>query len=232
MYIPKTVLRLFALAVLFVSFAGYSFIKADWTAPTATAPDGNVDTPINTSTQNQIKNGSVSLNGLALTSDYPTIAFVDPRSGHRTLYMQNHSNTFNLLGDRNGDGNVIWADDQPAALSTFLGKTPNQDYTYISNQVRSSQYCDQNGQNCTTPGATPSGARFGGAFINMTGSLGYYGASACPKPNPVTRNCNCPSGFDQFVLSSSEEQHYGPEHSGGNYINSTYTNTVICIDPS
>ena len=208
MYIPKTALRLFAIAVLFVSFAGYSFLKADWTPPTAAPPANNVDVPINTGTANQIKNGSISLNGLALITDYPTIAFVDPRPGHRTLYMQNHSNTFNLLGDRNGDGNVVWADDQPVAFATYLGTTPSQDYTYISNQVRATQYCDSNGQNCfRSMDVANQPLTYGGDYIYFNGTTGTNANPAyCVQSNAFTGRCACPANYKPVLVRRETTQ--------------------------
>jgi hypothetical protein len=61
--------RLFAIAALFISFAGYNFIRAYdesvWFPPTAgTPPAHNVAIPINTGTSSQVKNGSLSVDTL------------------------------------------------------------------------------------------------------------------------------------------------------------------------
>lgn len=150
MKLSKLTIQLAVVIVTFTTFAGYSYLNAatTWTAPVGTPPANNVDAPINVGASNQIKNGSLGVNGLSINADYPTIAFLDPTPGSRLLYMQNHTNTFNLLGDRDADGLVVWANDQPQAFTVHLGQTTTEDYTYISNQARSAKYCNQDGSKC------------------------------------------------------------------------------------
>lgn len=89
-------------------------------------------------------------------------------------------------------------------------------------QVRATEYCDENGENCTVPATSNTAASFGGAYIGVRGGR-------CLNVNPVTGNCTCPSSYAPFILHSDEERRYGPEHSGGAYLGSTYTDTAICI---
>lgn len=67
-FIPKATLRLFALALLFISFAGYNFIRAYdesvWFPPAGSPATQNVAAPINVGTSDQIKNGSLSAKSL------------------------------------------------------------------------------------------------------------------------------------------------------------------------
>lgn len=191
-FLSKVSLRLFAIAVLFISFAGYNFIRAYdesvWFPPMAgTPPEHNVAEPINTGTTNQIKDAAFGVNGLSVNADYPTIVFVDPSAGSRLLYMQNHTNTFNLLGDRNGDGKVIWTDDQPQALSVYLGTTPDQDYTYINNQVRANEYCDASGNNCSNTTVTGGLPACASGKVLITNTDGKWACGDMPGvvPNEV-----------------------------------------------
>lgn len=43
-----------------------TFVAIAWSGPTSTPPDGNVDAPINVGTVDQIKNGNLGANGLAV----------------------------------------------------------------------------------------------------------------------------------------------------------------------
>ncbi len=67
LYIPKSILRILAVAILFISFAGYNFIRANdesvWFPPAGPPPSSNVAAPINqarVSTDFQIGHGNVS----------------------------------------------------------------------------------------------------------------------------------------------------------------------------
>lgn len=54
------------LALAFLLLATATGVSLAWTGPSATAPNGNVAAPINTGTANQIKNGGLSVNSLAI----------------------------------------------------------------------------------------------------------------------------------------------------------------------
>lgn len=58
--------QLFALLTIgFVALLVATALQA-WTGPTATAPGGNIDTPINVGTSDQVKNAGLSLNALTV----------------------------------------------------------------------------------------------------------------------------------------------------------------------
>lgn len=63
---PLSFRQLFAtLFLLFVGLLAATALQA-WTGPTATAPGNNVDAPINVGTTDQVKNGGISMNSLAV----------------------------------------------------------------------------------------------------------------------------------------------------------------------
>ena len=54
-----------ALIVILTVLLGVGLVEA-WTGPTATPPGNNVPAPINIGTADQIKNGNIGVNGLAV----------------------------------------------------------------------------------------------------------------------------------------------------------------------
>ncbi|MFN3693171.1 MAG: hypothetical protein ACK4SL_03710 [Candidatus Paceibacteria bacterium] len=68
-------LAIFSLvALLFVS---YNFMSAQWSAPTATAPNDNTPAPINVGTTTQAKNGNLAANILAATTEMRSNRYCD-----------------------------------------------------------------------------------------------------------------------------------------------------------
>ena len=53
----KRVIKILILAVILS--IGVSYVYADWTGPTLTAPGGNVSSPINVSAMSQVKSGGL-----------------------------------------------------------------------------------------------------------------------------------------------------------------------------
>ncbi len=116
MNIPESNLRLIALAVLFISFASYNFIRAYdesvWFPPDpGTPPANNVASPINTGTINQIMHSGLSVNALLSTGE-----IVGTDAG-------NVGGQFRMVGGNIGS---FWRND--SVNTYFLLTDPNNQY--------------------------------------------------------------------------------------------------------
>ncbi len=200
----KSLTHILPLAIILLGLVSYNFMNAQWTAAPANPPASNAAAPVNIGTASQVKNGALGVNGLSINSSYPTIAFVDPKVGSRLLYLQPSSNRFYFLGDRNGDGAVVWADDRPEALSIYLGATTSQDFTYVSNQVRAAQYCDAAGLNCFSAVAVaPSVANVDNITRHRLAIIFVRG----PIRINITNHSNFLSTVHQFETTGRDEPH-------------------------
>ena len=199
---PKSTLRLIAVAVLFISFTGYSFIRAYdesiWFPPDpGTPPANNVAAPVNTGTDVQIKNGPLGVDTLSVTGDVgvtsvaPQIKFDDSDSSTGVWWL--HNNTYggnpsrmHFLYDRSLNG--IWdaADGNPVFIAQ-PGADVNgtQDEISTNGEVHAGKYCDANGNNCSAITDLGGGTGGDGAScrIDVKNSVG------CGNPAP------CPSGY-------------------------------------
>ncbi|OGG88038.1 hypothetical protein A2592_03750 [Candidatus Kaiserbacteria bacterium RIFOXYD1_FULL_42_15] len=59
MSLSKSTRQILVLAIISIGLLGYSFIRADWTAPTANPPANNVTAPINAGATYQAKTGDL-----------------------------------------------------------------------------------------------------------------------------------------------------------------------------
>jgi hypothetical protein len=164
--------RLFVVAALFISFAGYNFIRAYdesvWFPPAAgTPPAHNVETPVNIGNDAQIKsgnlgvntlsaignvgvtNGSISINSsssgnIKITSTQPFIQFDDSDSGLGFSRILANGSAVIVQGDRNNDGSY----DSPNPMTITIGATTSSDSVTFANKVRAQYYCNYNGSKC------------------------------------------------------------------------------------
>jgi hypothetical protein len=224
-------MRMVVVAGLFLSFAGYNFIRAYdesvWFPPAAgTPPAHNVEAPINEGTSAQIKNGplgtdnlsvtgnesitgyltvsstpnsvKITPNNISVTSPNPYVQFSDTDAnvvqGISRLLYNNGSFLFQV--DRNGDGTY----DSPNPFTLSVGETVDNDYLIVPNQVRSSQYCDENGKNCFGAEEVSQSA----AVLDNFGGMFSKGSSGdCSSQNPLTLACSCPAGYATINLAKN-----------------------------
>lgn len=163
MSFSKNFVRMVSVAVLFVGFTGYSFIKADqygqsdWFPPEngSAGPQNNVAAPLNTGSSTQTKIGSLAIgNTLGLFGDKPLVAFINsdteiPRWVTSAVVETPGIPTMKFLYDRDNNGSV-W-NNSNAILELHAGVTVNDDYAQFSNEIWAGKYCDRNGDNCVDP---------------------------------------------------------------------------------
>jgi hypothetical protein len=153
----KSTFRLFLVALVFSSFAGYSFMNAatTWTAPGSAAPGNNVDTPINIGGEPQDKAGALGVDGLAvfgvqtIVSENPILYFSNAETGAVGMHIRNTPDSLIFSPDRNNDGTISTGETKPA-LQMKIGDTEDTDFAKFNNQVRSPEYCNSNGTKCVT----------------------------------------------------------------------------------
>ncbi len=156
-YISKSVLRLFAIAFLLISFAGYNFIRAYdesvWFPPDpGTPPANNVAAPVNLGTKLQVKNGplgvdtlSIAGGSLGITSNRPMEKFssINPTDPINDWYQFTESNlvshlpTMSFAYDR--DNNGTYANDYPIPLILNVGTTPVDDRAQFAGEVKANK---------------------------------------------------------------------------------------------
>ena len=127
------------LALVAVALVGANYASGAWTNPTGTPPNGNVDTPITTGTATQIKNGD-----LILANTYPVLELLETDAqgsrlvnSNSALYMQ-----FNR-------GTVA----APSWYSGLRLSSPDSSFGHATlsyGQMRAPEYCDVNGNNCSS----------------------------------------------------------------------------------
>jgi hypothetical protein len=174
-YIPKIILRFLAVSVLIIVFAGYSFLRADWTPPCCAPPTGNVDAPINSSDSDQIKNGGLtaeafsSVGGnIGISNNAPKLLLNDMNGAmwwiHNNNSMDGLTNLY-FLNDRDKDG--VWNDWPPplwmkaGADASGVGDkvitrgelnantVKGSDHIWTP-QVNADKYCNSDGSVCAT----------------------------------------------------------------------------------
>ena len=171
---PKSTLRLIAVAILFAGFAGYSYSESIWFPPDpGTAPANNVAAPVNIGADLQIKNGALGVDTLSVTGDIgvtsasPQIKFDDSNSTNGVWWLHNNTYSGNpsrmhFLYDRSLNGAWDAADGNPVFIAQ-PGADVNgtQDEIITNGEVHAAKYCDASGNNCT------SAANLGGGTYNQ-----------------------------------------------------------------
>lgn len=61
--------QIIPLAVVCSVLLGYQYLGATWTEPTATAPNNNTEAPLNVGSDEQVKNGGLGVDALAVFGD-------------------------------------------------------------------------------------------------------------------------------------------------------------------
>lgn len=77
MALPKKLIHVVCIGIVVVGLVGYNFMQAAWTAPSGTAPAGNVDAPLNTGATAQIKTGGLVVDTLAAVTEIRSNRYCD-----------------------------------------------------------------------------------------------------------------------------------------------------------
>lgn len=160
MYMFSLTKQIVPLAVVCSVLLGYQYIGATWSDPTGTPPNNNVDAPLNTGSTAQVKNGSLSVDGLTVFGSQimhqsaPTFEFSD--SDHNDWWTHVNSNRYYFIYDE--DDNGTWAGEDPWPL---LLDGPGE-YALFENQVRATEFCDRVGGDCFTPADVATTSTGGG----------------------------------------------------------------------
>ena len=77
----KSLLTYVPLILCFCLLAGYNFMQADWSAPTATAPADNTAAPVNIGSTTQAKSGNLAANIFAATTEIRDAGLVEALHG-------------------------------------------------------------------------------------------------------------------------------------------------------
>lgn len=237
----KTLLRILSVIVLFVGFAGYSYLNAAgvWTAPTGNPPTNNVDTPITVSIDDQIKEGGLSVKSLAtaggnigIVSNRPMQKFIstnltDPIN---VWYQFTESNsvsnqpTMAFAYDR--DGNGRYGNDYPVPLVLRVGTVPTDDRAQFAGKVQSNQswsgkYCNQDGSRCMSIEQIIAGLNNSGPVCHTE----YTSVSYCDNQSAVS----CPAGYSQTGIGGgSNSGACGTENLSSRYQTIIYCSISIC----
>lgn len=128
-----TLLSLVALMLLGASYANGQFVN-----PGSNPPSGNVDAPLHTGPDEQTKEGD-----LVLANSYPWIelAETDEDAGSRIV---NSSNVMYLQANRGTIAAPTWE----TALRLNSADHSGGKYALVNGEMRASEYCDENGNNC------------------------------------------------------------------------------------
>jgi len=119
--------------------------------------------PLNTGTATQTKSGVLNLadattnnlavfGGIGIATAQPSIKFVDTNAGSVISRILYSVNKMYFQADRDGDGVY----DNVSPLVVAFGASSTNDYAVFGGQVRASEYCDRNGQNCLGSAGTQS----------------------------------------------------------------------------
>lgn len=115
---------------------GISYVFATWTGPTGTPPNNNASAPINVSDSDQIKDASLSLEGLSLTGDgwSQTDFCIVNEEGVPQKCLST------LTGGTGGGGvsavsgfpnNLVCSDDKGTLVFNILGQQGTTPITYV-----------------------------------------------------------------------------------------------------
>ncbi len=190
-----TTLRLFAVTVLFISFAGYNFIRAYdesvWFPPDpGTPPAHNVAIPINTGSSSQVKNGPLSVDTLLSTGEIVGSKIGNSGqfrllSGSYGVLLRNDDvNTYLLLtkkDDELGTWNTLrplYINNSTGLITMKQGLSVNAGNIKVNGQVNATKFCDQGGQHCLNLSACHVGDSL------VLKSSGDWGCSS-PIPAPA-----------------------------------------------
>ena len=143
-------------------------VRANWTAPTTTAPNGNIGAPINTGAGGQVKNGPLGVNGIFSA---PTICL---GTECRSTWPA-------------GGGSAVQGTHCGQVL-VFLSGASQQQGTPPPCKCKVSSQVPCAGVNLVDPNWTASA----GAHLLTSNYIGSptYVCNACPSPT-----ITCPSGF-------------------------------------
>lgn len=162
-------IKVILLAVIFSFGISYAFA---WVSPTVAPTGGNSAAPLNTSNNDQTKNGNLFLNALGITNTAP--------------------NALSVLGGGYFGGDIEVANGSGITLggvrnTTWPSGSSTADWNTMVN--RPAGFADNIDNNSS-----------GGAFkVDGTCSSGDY-FSKCATANPATGSCTCPAGFTSLNI--------------------------------
>ncbi len=191
MYMQSSSKSMVFLAVTLTVLLGYNFIGAAWSDPSSAPPNDNTEAPINVGSEIQVKTGVLGLNGLAIfgnqaiTSANPQIKFDDTDAGQTDFWTHANNDKFYILSDRNGDGSYNESADTPHPMVINATENKAEDYAKFAGQVRATQYCDENGENCLDASTVDTNAP-----VIKSGSA----------TNPEVYNRQTDSGDNEYVV--------------------------------
>jgi hypothetical protein len=148
MVMNKSIAKFAILSIIFTLALSVNYLFAAWTGPTAPPPGNNTPTPVNVGTVNQVKDGSLGLNGLSVFG-----------SG----YFQNRVGINVPIVKEIIDGKET----SVAKISTDGDRDLNLD---IEGAVGAKYYCDENGNNCITAAALAALIAEGGGDTTIISS--------------------------------------------------------------
>lgn len=203
MYISKSAFRLVAIAVLFMGFAGYNFIRAYdesiWFPPDpGTPPANNVASPLNTGSTNQIKNGGLAVN--ALLSSGEIVSYIGSGAGQVRMvggsygaFLRNDGiNTYFLLtkpDDTLGTWNGLrpfYVANKTGMVNMNQGLTVNSGAINAKSQVNAKKYCDTDGNHCLDLSACKVGDTL---MLQSSGEWGCSSKAVIDYASYIKSNC-------------------------------------------
>lgn len=192
------IVEVVSLGIILAGFAGYNFMFAD--AP-ASPPANNVAAPLNTGSTPQSKSAGLDLGSLTvqggsifkttptISNTAPTLKFEDTTPDARDFWWRTDGDVMYLLADRNDDD--VWTGENPWPLAVKVGASSADDYAVFSNEVRATEYCDRQGNNC-----------FSGETAVNEPTVQYFEVSGGPG---VTSNvAHTGSGWTMCALSKQK----------------------------
>lgn len=156
---------LFGLVLILLLLSGFDYLQA-WTTAPQNPPNGNVAAPVNTSGVSQIKTGSLGTGNLSVTGLQkithfnPILSFIDTDTNQNDYRIVVNGNGMWFQTDRDNSGTFgpygPTGADGRQTLVLHSSTTSSGDYALFSSQVRADAYCDRGGNNCSTPGGSPT----------------------------------------------------------------------------
>jgi hypothetical protein len=150
-----TFAKFIVLSAIFTLALSVNYLFAAWTGPTAPPPGNNTPTPVNVGTVNQVKDGSLGLNGLSVFG-----------SG----YFQNRVGINVPIVKEIIDGKEI----SVAKISIDGEQALNLD---VEGAVGAKYYCDEDGNNCVAGNSLGSGGGDGSGWVEVTSNTGPFNVS-------------------------------------------------------
>ena len=208
----KTFQYTFALSLLVFAIVLFAAASYSWTGPTGTAPNSNVDAPINVGTASQVKSGALSVNGLSVYGSQYISGTLGVGTGAGSTWRIDARGTYGIYGEATS-GQAIRGYAYPGYAGYFIGYGG----VYAQNTAGYYAFLGYPGSSWSVyangPTYTASYSRADGGFCiggscisSFSGTLcGLYSHSSevggvyayCQGYNPGS---SCPSGYWRATL--------------------------------